>query len=65
MGFEKKVLTVVEMITDAPGKFTNGTLFIETTDSKIAVRVLKALEAVTNGGICFGAVGNETYYDFV
>ena len=63
--FEKKALDVVRMITDTPAAFTNGTLFVTTSDSKLSVRILTALEAVMNCGICFGPVGQETYYDFV
>ena len=65
MGFEKKVLSVVEMITDAPAEFVNGSLFVEGVNSTVAVRILTALESVFACGICFGQVGSETYYDFV
>lgn len=65
MGFEKRVLNVVEMITDAPASFSNGSLFVEGVSSKVAVRILTALESVFDCGICFGQSGTETYYDFV
>ena len=63
--FEDKVLGVVSLITDAPAAFTNGSLFVEGVTSPVAVRILTALESVFAVGICFGAVGSETYYDFV
>jgi hypothetical protein len=66
MGFEKRVLSVVESVTDVRAYFFNGTMFLETEDSKIAVKVLKTLEDNLTCGVMFGLAGqSETYYDFV
>lgn len=64
---ESKALTVTNLVTDVRAYFFNGTMFLETEDSTIAVRVLKALEAVfPDSGILFGLAGqSETSYDFV
>jgi hypothetical protein len=66
MGFEKKVLAVVESITDTHAYFYNGTLFLETQDSKIATDVFSALCDQITGAISFGRCGNlTTSYDFL
>ncbi len=66
MAFESRVLSVVESVTDVRAYFFQGTLFLETEDSKIAVKVLKALEDNLTCGVMFGLAGqSETYYDFV
>lgn len=66
MGFEKRVLEVVDSVTDTPAYFFNGTLFLTTEDSKIAVKVLTALENALVCGVMFSKAGQgETYYDFV
>jgi hypothetical protein len=65
MSFEKTVLEVVAKVTDVKAEFTNGTLFIETTDSGIATNVFNALYAEVTKGLLFGKFGSETYYDFV
>lgn len=66
MGFEKRVLEVVETVTDTRAYFFQGTLFLETEDSKTATEVYSALHKELNCGILFGLAGqSETYYDFV
>lgn len=65
MGFEKRVLSVVETVTDTPAYFYEGTLFLETADSKTAVAVFNALHEQVTAAISFGKVGNETSYDFL
>jgi hypothetical protein len=66
MAFESRVLSVVESVTDVRAYFFQGTMFLETEDSKIAVKVLKALEDNLTCGVMFGLAGqSETYFDFV
>lgn len=66
MGFEKRVLAVVESVTDVTASFYNGTLFLDTADSKVATDVFNALYAKITKGIMFGKIADvETYYDFV
>jgi hypothetical protein len=66
MGFEKRVLEVVESVTDVTASFYNGTLFLDTADSKVATTVFNALYEKITKGILFGKCGSsETYYDFV
>jgi hypothetical protein len=66
MAFESRVLSVVESVTDVRAYFFQGTMFLETEDSKIAVKVLKALEDNLTCGVMFGLAGqSETSYDFV
>ena len=43
MSFENRVLAVVESVTNVPATFTNGTLFLNTIDSKTAVKVFNAI----------------------
>jgi len=67
MNFEDRQLAIVKSVTDIPADFYNGTMFLETEDSKIATKVYNAL-AINNQsiGIIFGkAAAGETYYDFV
>jgi hypothetical protein len=65
MGFEKRVLNVVSEVTDTPAYFYNGTLFLETTDSAIAVDVFNALWERVTAALAFGKCGSETSYDFL
>ncbi|MBM4179621.1 MAG: hypothetical protein FJ211_09880 [Ignavibacteria bacterium] len=66
MGFEKRVLAVVKSETDTGAYFFNGTLFLETEDSEIAVRVFNSLSEQVTAAIAFGRVGqSETSYDFL
>lgn len=66
MGFEKKVLAVVESITDVRAYFFQGTLFLETEDSKIATDVFFALCDQITSAISYGKAGqSETSYDFL
>ena len=63
---ELKVLEVVETITDVSAYFFNGTLFLETVDSKIATDVFFALCDKVTPAISFGKCGDfETSYDFL
>jgi hypothetical protein len=64
MGWEKTVLNVVKATTDTPAYFYNGTLFLETVDSKIAVEVFNAIR-VLDPAISLAKVGDETAIDFL
>lgn len=63
--FENKVLEVVKSVTETPAYFFNGTLFLETTDSAIAVDVFNALWERVTAALSFGKCGSETSYDFL
>jgi hypothetical protein len=66
MAFESRVLSVVESVTDVRAYFFQGTMFLETEDSKVAVKVFNALQKDLNCGVIFGLCGqSETSYDFV
>lgn len=66
MGFEKKVLAVVEKVTDVRAYFFQGTLFLETEDSKIATDVFFKLCEDVTPAISYGLCGqSETSYDFL
>jgi hypothetical protein len=52
-------------VTDTNAYFYNGTLFLETVDSDIAVRVFNAIWENITAAVAFGKVGNETSYDFL
>jgi hypothetical protein len=66
MSFEKRVLEVVANVTDVPADFYNGTLFLETSDSKVAVAVFNAIYEQIDKAVIFGKAScTETYYDFV
>jgi hypothetical protein len=65
MGFEKRVLNVVAEVTDVPAYFAYGTLFLATTDSKVATEVFDALYDRITAALAFGKCGNETSYDFL
>ena len=63
---EQKVLEVVKSVTNTGAYFFNGTLFLETQDSKIAVDVFDALYEQVTAAIAFGRCGqSETSYDFL
>jgi hypothetical protein len=62
---ELKVLEVVETVTNTPAYFFNGTLFLETHDSKIATDVFFALCDKVTAALSFGKCGAETSYDFL
>lgn len=63
---EQKVLEVVKSVTDKGAYFFNGTLFLDTQDSKIAVDVFDALYEQVTAAIAFGKCGqSETSYDFL
>lgn len=63
---EQKVLEVVKSVTNTGAYFFNGTLFLETEDSKIAVDVFDALYEQVTAAIAFGKCGqSETSYDFL
>ena len=63
--FESKVLSVVAEVTDTPAYFYNGTLFLETIDSKIATEVFDLLWEKVTAALSFGKCGTETSYDFL
>lgn len=65
MGFEKRVLSVVSEVTDIPAYFYNGTLFLETHDSKVATDVFFKLTDEVTAAIAYGKCGSETSYDFL
>jgi len=65
MSFEKRVLDVVKSVTDTNAYFFNGTLFLETTDSKVAVDVFNALWEKVTAALAFCKAGEETAYDFI
>ncbi len=65
MSFEAKVLAVVKNITDTSAYFFNGTLFLETHDSKIAVDVYNEIYENVTAALSFGKCGDETSYDFL
>jgi len=63
---ETNVLAVVKSITDTRAYFFNGTMFLETEDSKIATDVFFALTEQVTPAISFGKCGqSETSYDFI
>ena len=66
MNFKERCLNIVASITDVKAYFIEETLFVITTDSKIAVRVFNALTD-NNRSFCviFGKVGDATSYEFV
>jgi len=61
---ESKVLEVVKSVTETNAYFFNGTLFLETIDSKIATDVFFEICEKVTAALAFGKVGNETSYDF-
>lgn len=66
MGFEKKVLAVVQEVTDVRAYFFQGTMFLETEDSAIATDVFFKLCDEVTPAISFGKCGqSETSYDFL
>ena len=63
---ESKVLEVVKSVTDTQASFFEGTLFLETQDSKIAVEVFNAIREQVTAALMFGKTGQtETFYDFI
>lgn len=65
MGFEKRVLEVVEdVVGDSVAGFYNGCLFVECSIPE-AVKLETALLKTVNAGIIMTRIGNETAYDFV
>lgn len=65
MGFEKKVLDVVSKVTADQAYFFNGTLFVKTTDSKVACDVFNSIRENITAALAFQKVGTETCYDFL
>jgi hypothetical protein len=66
MNFESKVLAVVKNVTSTRAYFFNGTMFLETEDSKIATDVFFALCDQVTPAISYGKAGqSETSYDFL
>lgn len=63
---EAKVLEVVKSVTDVRAYFFNGTMFLETEDSKTATNVFFALCDQVTSALAFGKAGqSETSYDFL
>lgn len=64
---ETKVLAIVKQVTGGiHAYFFNGTLFLETEDSKIATEVFCALTNTVTPLVSYGLAGqSETFYDFV
>ena len=67
MNFEERCIAIVKSVTDKRAYFFQGTMFLETEDSKIATEVYNALSINNQScGIIFGKCGqSETSYDFV
>lgn len=66
LDFEDRVIAVVKSITTTHAYFFNGTMFLETEDSKIATDVFFALCDQVTSAISFGRCGqSETSYDFM
>jgi hypothetical protein len=66
MGFEKRVLTVVEdeLGRSRSAQFTSGTLFVDCTVPE-AVRLETRLLESFHTGIILSRVGDESAFDFV
>jgi hypothetical protein len=63
---EAQVLEVVKSVTNIDAYFFNGTLFLETQDSKIATDVFSAICDQVTTALSFGKMGHfETSYDFL
>jgi hypothetical protein len=66
MNFEQRVLQLVGTLTDKHAYFFNGTLFLETQDSKVATEVFFELCEKVTPALSFGKCGQiETSYDFL
>jgi hypothetical protein len=66
MDFESRVLAVVKSVTTVRAYFFQGTMFLETEDSKIATDVFFALTEQVTPAISYGLCGqSETSYDFL
>lgn len=67
MNFEERTLAIVKSVTNKRAYFFQGTMFLETEDSKIATEVYNALSINNQSiGIIYGKCGqSETSYDFV
>ena len=64
--FETEVLACVKNVTDVPAYFFNGTMFLETGNSDVALNVYNYLYENVTKGLIFGKVGQyETSYDFI
>lgn len=67
MNFEDRCIAIVKSVTSKRAYFFQGTMFLETEDSKIATEVYNAL-SINNQSldIMYGKCGqSETSYDFV
>jgi hypothetical protein len=66
MNFEQRVLAVVKSVTNVRAYFFQGTMFLETEDSKTATDVFFALCDKVTPALSFGKCGqSETSYDFL
>jgi hypothetical protein len=63
---EAQVLKVVQSVTDTNAYFSNGTLFLETVNSNIAVEVFNAIWEKITAAVAFGKFNEKlTTYDFL
>ena len=64
---ETKVLEVVKSVTGrgVNSYFFEGTLFVDTIDSKLATEVFCAITNTVTPLVSFGLCGDETSYDFI
>ena len=66
LNFEDRCITIVKSVTAKRAYFFNGTMFLETEDSKIATDVFFALCDQVTPAISYGKCGqSETSYDFL
>ena len=66
MNFEDRCIAIVESVTAVRAYFFQGTMFLETEDSKTATDVFFALCDNVTPAISFGKCGqSETSYDFL
>ena len=66
MNFEDRCIAIVKSVTEKRAYFFQGTMFLETTDSKIATAVYNALYINNQTcGIEYGKCDSETFYDFI
>jgi len=65
MGFESKVLSKVQEVTDSKASFYNGTLYVE-CDMTVASQIKQALKSVTEWEAYITQIGNtgEVAFDF-
>ena len=62
---ESKVLEVVKSVTNEEAYFFEGTLFVKTVDSRVAINLFNALREKVTAALAIQKVGSETAYDFL